>query len=41
MTPEKRDAIIKFIVSIGIVGFGLWILSFGFRMIWEVIKAAF
>lgn len=40
MTPEKRDAIIKLIlVTIG-VGFGLWILSMGFRFLWEVIKIA-
>ena len=40
MTPEKRDAIIKLIAVIAGVGFGLWILSWGFRFLWEVIKVA-
>jgi hypothetical protein len=40
MTPEKREAIIKLILVIIGVGFGLWILSMGFRFLWEVIKIA-
>lgn len=40
MTPEKRNAIIKLIFVIVGVGFGLWILSLGFRFLWEVIKVA-
>ena len=40
MTPEKRDAIIKLIFAIAGVAFGLWILSWGFRFLWEVIKVA-
>ena len=40
MTPEKRDAIIKLIFVILGVGFGLWMLSCGFRFLWEVIKVA-
>ena len=40
MTPEKRDAIIKLIFAILGVGFGLWMLSWGFRFLWEVIKVA-
>lgn len=40
MTPEKKDAIIKFVTAIGIVGFGLWILSWGFRILWEALKVA-
>jgi hypothetical protein len=40
MTPEKRNSIIKLIAVIAGVGFGLWILSLGFRFLWEVIKVA-
>jgi len=29
----KKQEILKFILTVGIVGFGLVILSFGFRMI--------
>jgi len=41
MEKEKIQKIAKTVVIAIVIGFGFWILSFGFRLIWEVVKSIY
>lgn len=41
MEKSKTEKIITSVVLIAAAVFGFWVLSLGFRIIWEAVKAIF
>jgi len=41
MEKDSKEKIVKFVFVTAAVIFGFWILSFGFRILWEAVKAMF
>jgi len=38
---DKKEKIIKAVLVIAVSIFGFWILSIGFRIVWEAIKSMY